>query len=234
MNNETTIKALEELAKSEYTTATALDEALADAEDTKLRAKYRKWRDSHTEQAELLNGRIKELGGHTTRYQYNNGGIYRILWRLIKGSPDHRSLVGVRLAASRGIKQYMNHLDQINDRKTLTVLRQNLEAKQDEMRWYDDQVIQEHNQEFQAELEKMLETAKSLEKDAGTEKKEHRRGTPLATLAVASAIGVGAAAYFMVHRNEVNEVDGIEDDFTGISGNGTSDSTAHGEFEIAP
>src|SRR6476469_4457106 len=99
MNDEQTIKALEELVKSEYTTAAALDAALTETEDTKLRKHYRKWRDLHIKQADALNGRIKELGGHPTRREFRDGGIYRVLWSVIRGSSDHKSLVGVRLVA---------------------------------------------------------------------------------------------------------------------------------------
>src|SRR6478672_1256352 len=118
MNNRKTIKALEELAKSEYTTATALDAALTDAEDSNLRRNYRKWRDSHIKQAEALNGRIEELGGHTTRYEFRDGNIYRVFWGLLRGGRDARSLAGVRMVAGRGLKQYVDHLHEIHDPKS--------------------------------------------------------------------------------------------------------------------
>src|SRR3954465_847130 len=136
MSNGKTMKALEELAKSEYTTATALDAALAEAEDSKLRRNYRKWRDFHVKQAEALNGRIKELGGHTTRHEFMDGNVYPVLWGLIRGSHDYKSLAGLRLVAGRGIKHYIDHLDEIEDPKTLSLVRKNLEAKQGEMQWY--------------------------------------------------------------------------------------------------
>jgi hypothetical protein len=216
MSNETTIKALEELAKSEYATATALDAALTDAEDNKLRRNYRKWRDAHLEQAEALKGRIKELGGQTTHHDLRDSNVYSLFWRLIRGSQDYRSLTGVRLAVGRGLRQYLDRLDDIDDLKTLTLLRKNLEAKQSEMQWYDDQVVSRQNLEMGAELDKTREAVKSLEKEAKEEEKKEARRVPaapypLAALVVAGAIG--AAAYFIARRNEGLDGDDLVEEY---------------------
>src|SRR4051794_15302663 len=226
MNNEQTIKALEELVKSEYTTSTALDAAFTDTEDAKLRKNYRKWRDSHIKQGEALNGRIKELGGNPSRHELRDGSIYRALWSVIRGGSDHRSLVGVRLVAERGIKHYVDHLDRIEDPRSLDLVRKNLEAKQHEMAWYDAQVVIEHNRERAAELEKTRERTKSLEKEIKEDKrasKEPGRGTPFTALAVAGA--VGAAAFLISRRNDESDDDVFADTY---SYNG-SDSATHTE-----
>ena len=115
---------------------------------------------------------------------------------------DHngKSLAAVRLAAERGVKHYIEHLDSVDDPRTLKLIRKNLEAKQSEMQWYDDQAFMEHNVELEAKLEKTRAIVKSLEKEVKEEKRENRRRSPLAALAVAGAIG--AAAYLIAQRNE--------------------------------
>jgi hypothetical protein len=200
MTKQTTIRALEELAKTEYSTATALDAALTNSEDGKLRKNYRKWRDAHIDQAEALNKRIKALGGHATHHDVGDGNVYPIFWSLIRGSHDYKSLAGVRMVAGRGIRQYINRLEQIDDPTSLDLVRKNLEAKQGEMRWYDDQAVVEHTHELEAELEKTREKALSLEQEVKQEKPRRGPGvTPLAAIAVAGA--VGAAAFLVSRRN---------------------------------
>ena len=66
MSNKRTIKALEELVKTEYMAVAALDNALEEVEDNKLRRQYRKWRDSHMKQAEALNVRLEDLAASTS------------------------------------------------------------------------------------------------------------------------------------------------------------------------
>ena len=61
MSNKRTIKALEELVKTEYMAVAALDSALESTDDSRVRKNYRKWRDSHMKQAEALNGRIEDV-----------------------------------------------------------------------------------------------------------------------------------------------------------------------------
>jgi hypothetical protein len=122
----------------------------------------------------------------------------------------------VRLAVGRGLRQYLDRLDDIDDLKTLTLLRKNLEAKQSEMQWYDDQVVSRQNLEMGAELDKTREAVKSLEKEAKEEEKKEARRVPaapypLAALVVAGAIG--AAAYFIARRNEGLDGDDLVEEY---------------------
>src|ERR1044072_5899304 len=109
MNKQKTIKALEELSKSEYSTATALDAAITEAEDSNLRKNYRKWRDSHIKQAATINASIKELGSHTPHYELRMGNGHRPFWSVVRGDHDGRSLAGLRLATERGVREYIDH-----------------------------------------------------------------------------------------------------------------------------
>jgi hypothetical protein len=213
MSSDKTVTALGELAKSEYTTATALDAALVDAEDSKLRKNYRKWRDSHVKQGEALNKRIKELGGPTTHYDIRERTLYPVLWTLLRGNHDLRSLTGIRLVAGRGIKSYVDHIDDINDEKTLDLLRRNLESKQDEMKWYDDQVVVERNLELKAELDKSRKVAATLQQEV-KDGKAPRRGyaPPLAALLLAAV--AAALAFFITQRNQTADEDPFADEYS--------------------
>jgi hypothetical protein len=225
MSNEKTIKALEELAKTEYSTATALDAALTDAADPKLRRNYRRWRDSHVEQAEALDARIKELGGRTTHHNFRDGTTYRIFWNLTRGSHDYKSLAGVRFVAGRGIKQYLDHLETIDDPRSLDVVRKNLEAKQSEMHWYDDQVVEEHTRELGLELAKTRDKAKKLEQEV----KAERSGMPASPLAALVLILIIATVAFLIsRRNEEPDEDPFADAFSSAGGDGAgpTESTA--------
>jgi len=231
MSKQKTIKALGELAKTEYSAATALDAALANAQDDKLRKNYRRWRDAHINQAEALNKRVKALGGKTSRQDLGDGNLYPIFWSLIRGSHDYKSLAGVRMVAGRGIRNYLNRLEEIEDPKSLDLLRKNLEAKKGEMRWYDHQVVEEHTHELEAELAKTKEAAKHLENEVKQEKKRNA-AAPLAAIALAGAGAIGAAAFFIARRNGEQDED-VADAATEASGpareNGAHDVEAAAE-----
>ena len=49
MSNKHTIKALEDLVKTEYMAVAALDSALEEADDSRVRKNFKKWRDSSHE-----------------------------------------------------------------------------------------------------------------------------------------------------------------------------------------
>jgi len=78
MSHKQTVKALEELVKTEYMAVGALDNALEGTEDNRLRKNYRKWRDSHMKQAEALNSRIEDLGGDPL--DYTDAGSGKVVW----------------------------------------------------------------------------------------------------------------------------------------------------------
>jgi hypothetical protein len=105
----------------------------------------------------------------------------------------------MRIGAERGIKRYIDHIDDIEDPKTLNIIRKNLEAKQDEMRWYDEQAARERAETVETKLEVSKEKARELEALDGKKK----GGLPLPLLIVAGAIG--AAAYFLLRRGEEAE-----------------------------
>src|SRR5215213_11053879 len=115
MGNKRTQKALEELVKTEHMAIAALDSALEQVEDNKLRKNYRKWRDSHMKQADALNDRLEDLGGAPVEYEVGSGKAQATLWGKITGMRDDASIAGMRVGAERGIKRYIDHLDEIDD-----------------------------------------------------------------------------------------------------------------------
>src|SRR5437867_3386983 len=120
MSNKRTIKALEELVKTEYMAVAALDSALEDTEDSKLRKNFRKWRDNHMKQAEALNDRIEDLDGEPIEYEVGTGKAQATIWGKLTGLREDSSIAGMRLGAERGIKRYIDNLDDIEDPKALS------------------------------------------------------------------------------------------------------------------
>src|SRR3982751_3769146 len=94
MSNKRTIKALEELVKTEYMAVAALDNALEDVEDNKMRRQYRKWRDSHMKQADALNDRLEDLGGEQVDYEVGSGKVQAGIWGTLTGGGDDRRGAG--------------------------------------------------------------------------------------------------------------------------------------------
>src|SRR3954464_12629048 len=121
----------------------ALDSALQETQDKKLRKNYRKWRDSHAKQADALNKRLEDLGGEPLSFDVGTGKGQASIWGKLTGMNDDTSLAGMRTGAERGIKRYIDHIDDIDDPKSLSIIRKNLEAKQDEISWYDDQATKD-------------------------------------------------------------------------------------------
>src|SRR5215213_6160336 len=105
MANKRTIKALEELVKTEHMAIGALDAAQEDVDDNKLRKQYRKWRDSHAKQAEALNDRLEDLGGDRIEYEVGSGKGQARLWGKITSMRDDTSVEGMRVGAERGLKR---------------------------------------------------------------------------------------------------------------------------------
>src|SRR5207253_9234681 len=172
MSNKRTVKALEELVKTEFMAVAALDSALEETEDNKLRKQYRKWRDSHMKQADALNDRLEDLGGEPLDYEVGTGKGQAGLWGKIASMKDDTSVAGMRIGAERGIKRYIDHLDDIDDPKALSIIRKNLEAKQDEIEWYDQQASKERSQKLDTKMEATQEKVKEL----ATEAKDGKKG----------------------------------------------------------
>ena len=208
MSNKRTLKALEELVKTEYMAVGALDSALEEVDDNKVRKQYRKWRDSHMKQADALNSRLEDLGGEPIAYEVGSGKGQASLWGKISSMRDDTSVVGMRIGAERGIKRYIDHLDEIDDPKALSIIRKNLEAKQDEMEWYDEQAGKERSQKLDTKFETTKDKTEELAATATESKKG--RGLPFPLVVIAGAIG--AVAFFLLRRGEESDYDDYGED----------------------
>ena len=225
MSNKRTLKAVEELVKTEYMAVAALDAALEETEDNKLRKQYRKFRDAHVKQAEALNDRLEDLGGEALDYEAGTGKGQATLWGKLSGARDDTSIAGMRIGAERGIKRYIDHLDEIEDAKTLSIIRRNLESKQDEIEWYDSQV-----QKTRAEkLDNKLEASKERAKDADVELQDGKKkgGLPFPLLVLAGA--AGAVAFFLLRRGEESDYDDYGEDAFRYEGEDETTSAGTGE-----
>jgi bacterioferritin (cytochrome b1) len=207
MSNKRTLKALEELVKTEHMAIAALDAASEEVEDNKLRRQYRKWRDSHVKQADALNERLEELGGEPIAYEVGSGKGQATLWGRITGQTNETSIAGMRTGAERGIKRYIDHIDEIEDPKALNIIRKNLESKQDEIRWYDDQAQKEREQELDTRLDTTATKVKELDVSSNGKK---GGGLPFPLLLLVGALG--AAAFFLLRRGDDSDFDDYDDD----------------------
>ena len=222
MSNKRTIKALEELVKTEYMAVGALDGAMEETDDNRTRRQYRKWRDSHMKQAEALNDRLEDLGGEPIEYEAGSGKGQGGLWGKLTGGNDGTSLAAMRIGAERGIKRYIDNLDEIEDAKALNVIRKNLEAKQDEIEWYDDQLSKERTHKVESKLDVSKDKAEEAE-DAELDGKK-KGGLPFPLLIAAGAIG--AAAYFLLKRSDDDDYDDYAEDAFRYETDDTVASTA--------
>lgn len=221
MSDKRTIKALEELVKTEYMAVAALDSALEETEDNKVRKQYRKWRDSHMKQADALNDRLEDLGGAPVEYEVGTGKGQATLWGKLTGMREDASLAGMRIGAERGIKRYIDHLDDISDPKSLSIIRKNLESKQDEIEWYDQQTSKERSEKLDMKVESSKEKAEEILATSKNGKKGG--GIPFPLIVIAGAIG--AAAYFLLRRGEESDYDDYGEDAFRYEGEGEIDST---------
>ncbi len=216
-----TIKALEELVKTEHMAIAALDSALDEVEDNRLRKNYKKWRDSHMKQAQALNDRLEDLGGEPVPYEVGTGKGQASIWGKITGLREDTSLAGMRVGAERGIKRYVDHLDEIDDAKALNIVRKNLEAKQDEIEWYDEMTSQARTEKLDTKLEASRD--KVIEVEATNGKK--KGGFPLPLLLVAGA--VGAAAFVLLRRGDDDEWDDYGEDTFAYEAEDTSTDSGY-------
>jgi hypothetical protein len=113
----------------------------------------------------------------------------------------------MRLGAERGIKRYIDHLDDIEDAKSLGIVRKNLEMKQGEIEWYDEQGAKEREQI----LDTKLETGKEKIKLAEAEEKDGKKGGLPFPLLVAAGAAVGAA-YFLMRKGEESDYEDYGED----------------------
>ncbi len=208
MSNKRTLKALEELVKTEHMAIGALDSAIEETEDSKIRKQYRKWRDSHTKQADSLNSRLEDLGGEPIDYEAGSGKTQGGIWGKISSIRDDTSVAGMRVGAERGIKRYIDHIDDIEDPKALSIVRRNLESKQDEMRWYDDQASKERGKTLDTKVAASSE--KLDESDTDGDGKKKGGGLPFPLLLLVG--GLGAAAYFLLKRGDDSDFDDYGED----------------------
>ena len=208
MGNKRTIKALEELVKTEHMAVAALDAALDETEDNKLRRQYKKWRDSHLKQGNALNDRLEELGGDPLPYEVGTGVGQATLWGKLTGMQQDLSIAGMRMGAERGIKRYIDHLEDVNDPKALGIIRKNLEAKQDEIEWYDEQATKERSHILETKMDVSKEKLQELSAQSNGAKKGG--GLPFPLLIVLGA--VGAAAFFLLRRGEDSDYDDYGED----------------------
>ncbi len=215
MSNKRTIKALEDLVKTEYMAVAALDNALEEAEDSRIRKNFKKWRDSHMKQAGALNSRLEELGGEPVDYdEAGSGKGQGGLWGRITGMKDATGVAGMRIGAERGLKRYIDNLDEIEDAKALNIIRKNLEAKQDEINWYDEQLGKERTATVETKMEVAAEKAEASDKAegvaAGSQNGHKKGGLPFPLLVAAGALG--AVAYFLLRRSDEDEYDEYGED----------------------
>ncbi|HYP42279.1 MAG TPA: DUF2383 domain-containing protein [Chloroflexia bacterium] len=222
MSNKRTIRALEELIKTEHMAIGALDAALEEVDDRKLAKQYRKFRDSHGKQAAALNDRLEELGGEPIEYEVGSGKGHAGLFGRLTSMRDDTSLAGMRLGAERGIKRYIDNIDDVDDAKALGIIRKNLESKQDEMRWYDDHAAKERVETAESKLVVSKEKAMEVEHTNGKKK----GGFPFPLLLIAGAIG--AAAFFLLRRNEDDDYDDFGEDAFSYEGESIPSDASYG------
>jgi len=241
-----TQKALEELVKVEYMAIAAYDEGIAETDDSKLRRQYTRFRNEHEKQARDLNNRLVELGGDPLEYGAGSGKVKAGLWGKITGLfGDAASLGGMASGAQDGVRIYLDQLDNIHDSKALSIIRRNLEAKQQEVRWLEGQAQQEKDggggmvQQATAQVQK---TAGKLSKKEAKMLKDTQAKVEQATKPESKKTGVlglpiwlllaavAGAAFFFLRRQEEPDFsdEAFQYETTDFGGTGAGESSGEG------
>jgi len=195
---EKTQKALEELIKVEYMAISAYEEALAENEDGKLRRRYERFLRDHERQARDLNNRLVDLGGEPVEAGVGSGKIKAGLWGRLTGMMgDRASLGGMYTGARQGVQIYLKHLDDIHDAKALGVIRRNLENKQDEIQWLEEQM----EKAGEADTKHTAEDRKAkIETELKDQEKEVSKGGMFGLPLWLLLAGVAAAVFVFLRR----------------------------------
>lgn len=197
-DREKTQKALEELIKVEYQAISAYEEALAENEDGKLRRRYERFLRDHERQARDLNNRLVDLGGEPVEAGIGSGKIKAGLWGRITGMMgEPASLGGMYTGARQGVQIYLKHLDDIHDAKALGVIRRNLENKQDEIQWLEEQMSKAADEGAKSSTEdRKAKIETELKDQEASVSKGGMFGLPLWLLLA----GVAAAVFVFLRR----------------------------------
>jgi len=200
-----TLKALEELVKVEYMAIAAYEQALEANEDRKLQGKFKRFLRDHERQARDLNNRLVELGGEPVEAGVGSGSIKAGLFGRIAGmAGDKASIAGMYAGAKDGINRYLKHLDDIHDAKALSIIRRNLESKQDEIEWLEEQQTQAieltGKQAKEAREAQIDQAVKSQEKEVS---RSGLFGLPIWLLLA----GIVAGIFFVMRRQSEPDFD---------------------------
>ena len=219
-----TCKALEDLVRVEYQAIAAYEQALGEDPEAKLRRKYNRFLRDHERQARDLNSRLVELGGEPVEPGASSGSLAAGLWGRITGMVgDKASLNGMYTGAKDGINRYLKVLDDIADAKALGLIRRNLESKQAEIEWLDEQMAHGETPAVKASTE-----AREQKVEAALESQEKKVskggifGLPIWLLLT----GAVAAVFFFLRRK--SEPDFEDEAFQYDAGEFTADASAPG------
>jgi len=224
---EKTVKALEELVKVEHMAIAAYEQALEANEDGKLKRKYSRFLRDHERQARDLNNRLVDLGAQPVEAGPGSGSLKAGLWGRITGmAGDPASISGMYAGAKDGVSRYLKHLDDIHDAKALGVIRRNLENKQDEIEWLEEQMAQAEQltgkQAKEAREEKIDKAVKAQEKEVS---KGGLFGLPIWLLLA----GLVAGIFFVLRRQ--SEPDFSDDAFQYETGEFDTAGSGGSSFE---
>jgi len=195
---EKTQKALAELVKVEYQAIAAYEEALTDNEDGKLRRRYERFLRDHERQARDLNNRLVELGGEPVEAGVGSGKLKAGLWGRITGMlGDNASIGGMYAGAKQGVQIYLKHLDDVHDAKALGTIRRNLENKQDEIQWLEEQM----NKAGDAAVKSSAEDRKAkIDTELKDQEKEVSKGGMFGLPLWLLIAGIAAAVFVFLRR----------------------------------
>jgi len=195
---EKTQKALEELIKVEYMAISAYEEALAENEDNKLRRRYERFLRDHERQARDLNNRLVDLGGEPVEAGVGSGKIKAGLWGRITGMMgDKASIGGMYAGAKQGVQIYLKHLDDIHDAKALGIIRRNLENKQDEIQWLEEQMNKAADEDVKSSAE---DRKAKIEAEVQAQEKEVSKGGMFGLPLWLLLAGIAAAVFVFLRR----------------------------------